>query len=328
MNGGYSQFYDDGEISFNYPSNWELETGTNPSQVVLFQPGTNSNISINKQAMPDGYKSPEDYILNNSKTYKSGFRLLSHEVKTIDTNTAYENTYYINNSKGVSYLQKEVWIEKNGTLYSIIYTLQDPLPENSFNTEMIGIYPDGNIYHDGNGTDSSSNQNYIDPVSALEEMGIYHGFKTVVENFDIKSVQNPAKTVFWGDVSIPTLNVDWKIRSDGVNGYNLVYHYNESFYPSQNGTVGLLGHRTSYSAPFRNIDKLKPGDEVIINDYLTQRKYIYKVVTNGDINWDYKNNPITFPEGISDLYLVTCHPPGTIKAAWIVHCKLSSIEIL
>ncbi|MGZ7068969.1 MAG: class E sortase, partial [Methanobacterium sp.] len=129
-------------------------------------------------------------------------------------------------------------------------------------------------------------------------------------------------------VSIPAINTSWGIRSDTVNGYNSTYHYNESFYPSQNGTMGLLGHHTLYSAPFAKIDRLKPGDQVIIADYLTQKKYIYRVVSNGDIKWDYQTNPIKFPNGSTDLTLVTCYPPGTTNAAWMVHCKLSFIELL
>ena len=324
----YTQHYNDGEISFNYPLNWYLEPGSNPSQVALFQPGSDSNVTVNKQVIPPGYKSLEDYILNTSDAYKSGFRLLSHKVKIINMNTAYENTYYIN-SEGKIYLRKEVWIPKNGNLYSIIYTFQEkslnPLPEINFDTEIMDINQNSD---DSNISSNQININYFDFKSTLEQININQGFETIVGNFDVKSVLIPAKTPFWGDISIPALNVDWGIRSDSVNGYNSTYHYNESFYPAQNGTMGLLGHHTLYSAPFAHIDQLKPGDEIIINDYLTQKKYIYKVVSNGDIKWDYKTNPIKFPEGNTNLYLVTCYPPGTTNAAWIVHCNLSSIEIL
>jgi len=92
--------------------------------------------------------------------------------------------------------------------------------------------------------------------------------------------------------------------------------------------MGLLGHRTIFSAPFKNIDQLKPEDEVVINDYLTQRKYIYQVVSNGDIKWDYKTDPIKFPPEDNNLTLVTCYPPGTTQAAWMVHCKLIRIKPL
>ncbi|MEN6592515.1 MAG: sortase [Methanobacterium sp.] len=131
----------------------------------------------------------------------------------------------------------------------------------------------------------------------MEILTAQYGFEVIKNNFKVNSVLIPAKTPFWGSVSIPTHHVNWGIRSDTVNGYNSVYYYSESSYPDRNSTMGLLCHRTSFSAPFRNIDQLKPGDEVVINDYLTQRKYIYQVVSNRDIKWGYKTDPIKFPPG-------------------------------
>lgn len=294
---GSTKHYDDGEISFDYPRDWSVKPGSNPSQVVLFQPSSNSNITINKQVIPPGYQSPKNYILNSTTASNSGFNLISHSTKNLNQDDAYENTYSID-SDGSTYLQKEVLIPKNGNLYSIIYTQQ-----------MISDNP----------------LDYLDSRSILITN---HGFDTIVKNFKVEPVLIPSKTPFWGSVSIPTLDVNWGIRSDTVNGYNSVFYYSESSYPDHNGTMGLLGHRTIYSAPFRNIDQLNVGDEVVINDYLTQRKYIYQVVSNGDIKWDYKTNPIKFPRGDNNLTLVTCYPPGTTQAAWMVHCKLISIKPL
>lgn len=293
--------YDDGEISFNYPESWAIEYGSNPSQVVLFKPTPDSNITINKQVIPPGYQSPENYKLNTNDTYSSGLRLDSHVVKDINTDTAYENTYTANTTDD-NYLRKEVWIPKNGNLYSIIYTRS----------------PYSNSTEDRNGFN----------LQFMEEFTVNRGFETITGNFKVQSVLVAAETPFWGDISIPKLNVDWGIRRDTVNGYDSVFHYGESSYPNQNGTMGILGHHTSYSAPFRDIDELHPGDEVVINDYLSQKKYIYQVVSNGDIKRDYKTNLITFPPGSDNLTLVTCYPPGTTEFAWLVHCKLISIEPL
>lgn len=293
---GSTSHYDNGEISFDYPDNWNIKTGSNPSQMVLFQPSANSNITINKQVIPSGYKSPENYVSNSTTARNSGFKLISNNKKKLNHEDTYENTYSINSDEG-TYLRKEVWITKNGNLYSIIYNRQ-------------------------------VSSNIFDKLDFEPILTTDPGFDTVVKNFNVKSTKIPAKTPFWGSISIPSLDVNWGIRSDTVNRYNSVYYYNESSYPDQNSTMGLLGHRTSYSAPFRNIGNLKPGDEVVINDYLTQRKYIYHVVSNGDIKWDYKTNPIKFLPGDNNLTLVTCYPPGTIQAAWMVHCKLISIEPL
>lgn len=150
-------------------------------------------------------------------------------------------------------------------------------------------------------------------------------FKAVISNLTINSSSLPA-TPIWGQISIPSQGVTWDIRQDGVNYYGSVYHYDNSFFTGQNGTVGLLGHHTRYSAPFANINLLNAGDKVVITDYLTQRNYVYQVESNGDIKTDYKTNPIQFAPGTYELTLVTCYPPGFEEAAYQTHLKLVSIE--
>lgn len=129
-----------------------------------------------------------------------------------------------------------------------------------------------------------------------------------------------------GKLIIPRLDLEVWIRTDTVNAYDSVYHYPESVMPGMDGHCGLLGHRTSYSGPFRNIGNLRVGDEVIIQDMVVSREYVYQVVSNGaDVRWDYKTNPIQFAQdGDARLMLITCYPPGRKDAAWITHCRLVS----
>ena len=149
--------------------------------------------------------------------------------------------------------------------------------------------------------------------------------RALTQNLTIKDTNLP-ETQVWGQVSIPSQGVNWDICQDTVNHYGSVFHYTNSFFTGQNGTVGLLGHHTRYSAPFANINLLNNGDKVIITDYLTQRKYVYEVISNGDIKSDYKTNPLQFAGGVYELTLVTCYPPGYQEAAYLTHCKLDSIE--
>jgi sortase A len=148
--------------------------------------------------------------------------------------------------------------------------------------------------------------------------------KALTDNLTIGNA-TVAKTEYWGEISIPTQGLTWKIRKDTVNAVGSVYQYPESFYPGQNGTLGLLGHHTRYSSPFANINLLNPGDPVIITDYLSQKRYVYEVSSNGDIKADYKTNPLQFPAGTFELTLVTCYPPGFQEAAYLTHCKLKSV---
>lgn len=129
---------------------------------------------------------------------------------------------------------------------------------------------------------------------------------------------------------IPKIGVNANIHSDTVDGYNTVYHYPESVNPGQSGECGFLSHRTKYSGLFGKLGSLQIGDEVIIKDYSSNKKYIYKVTANGnDIRWDYEENPIHFSQsGDARLMLVTCYPPGKKEAAYITHCKLMQTSTL
>ena len=39
-------------------------------------------------------------------------------------------------------------------------------------------------------------------------------------------------------------------------------HYDSTALPGQGGTVGVAGHRTTYLAPFRKLDRLRKGDRI------------------------------------------------------------------
>lgn len=148
--------------------------------------------------------------------------------------------------------------------------------------------------------------------------------KSVTENLTIQNTTVP-NTVVIGQISMPSLGLNWNISDDTVNHYGSVYHASTSFYPGQNGTIGLLGHHTRYSAPFNDTYELKTGDQIIITDYLTQKKYVYNVTSNGDIDALYKTVPIKFPGGTYGLTLITCYPPGYMEAAYQTHLDLVSI---
>jgi sortase A len=199
-----------------------------------------------------------------------------------------------------------------------------------------GTSVDENVYKmDMNGTTVQRTEMWINKNDALYSI-IY---TTSNFNLDEKSPEIEAltknfaisnttvnNTQVWGKVAFPSQGINWNIRGDTVNAMGSVYHYSDSFYPDQNGTVGLLGHHTHYSAPFASINLLNNGDQVIITDYLSQKKYIYQVTKNGDIKGDYKTNPVTFPAGTFELTLVTCYPPGYMSAAYMTHCKLMAVE--
>jgi sortase A len=304
-----TKHFENNETSFDYPATWQ-QVPVHGSQLFAFQdPKSGLKMTISRKIAPNGYKPPQNFVpdlINNLNTSSSSLKLISQQITDINGTKANDNLYKIqvNNS---THEQRELWIETNGAFYSVIFNYpQDSHPTAANTNTLLDVIGQGSSH-------KKTSQN-------IEQMDI------ITKSLKISATNLTARPIF-GTLAIPSLGVDWNMRTDTLNAYNTVYHA-PSFYPGENGTIGFLGHHTFYSAPFANINLLKVGDQVIINDYLTQKKYNYLVDSNGETKWDYHVNPIQYPQGTNELLLVTCWPPGFKKAAWIVHCKPVSIETL
>ena len=81
-------------------------------------------------------------------------------------------------------------------------------------------------------------------------------------------------------------------------------HYPGTPLPGARGTVAIAGHRTTYGAPFRRLDKLARGDRIELEmpyGTFTYRVLRHKIVDNGD--WS-----IMRKVGFDELVLSACHP--------------------
>lgn len=321
--------YNNGEVSFDYPESWYEVNGSRDGEILaISNKYTASNITINKQAIPEGYSLKEHFDnLKIGKTIDPNFQIISKKNLTIDDMEAYEFIYKTY-KQGVLREQKEVWIENDGLLYSIIVTTPESGSGNSIKSDNLSNFI-GNLEKLAVQVKNQDIKE-LGLESPIETFENDQDFKTIIESLNIKSNREDSdETPLWAVISIPSIDSEWFINSDTVNAYKSVYHYRKSVYPGENGKFGVMGHHTRYSAPFARIDQLKPGDLVIISDFLTLKTYTYEVVSNGDIKWDYKENPIEFEQnGEPKMILVTCYPPGRMEAAWIVNCKLVSIQPL
>jgi sortase A len=107
--------YDNGEISFDYPSNWQITSSKNPSQVIAFSnDNSGHNITVNKQFMPSSYNHPPNFIINSTESLNSGFKLISQKSLNLNQEQAYENIYY-HYSAGRLTLRKESGLRKTDT---------------------------------------------------------------------------------------------------------------------------------------------------------------------------------------------------------------------
>ena len=81
-------------------------------------------------------------------------------------------------------------------------------------------------------------------------------------------------------------------------------HYPDTPLPGGPGTAAIAGHRTTYGAPFRNIDDLRRGDRIVVD--MPDGRYIYrvervKIVDDQDLS-------VLEPVGHKRLMLSACHP--------------------
>ena len=92
----------------------------------------------------------------------------------------------------------------------------------------------------------------------------------------------------------------------------------EEVWPGQDGRVIVSGHRTTFGAPFFDLDKLKPGDEII-----TQTKW-------GDFTYEVTETRIVQPDSLAiaiqsdaaEIVLTTCNPKYSAAQRLIVFGRL------
>jgi sortase A len=101
-------------------------------------------------------------------------------------------------------------------------------------------------------------------------------------------------------------------------------HYERTSFPGLGKTVGIAGHRTTFGAPFRHIDRLDPGDTVILQlPYGTfrYRVFAHEIVDSDD--WSVIRN-----RGFDTVMLSACHPIYSSSHRWIVYGRLVGVRPL
>ena len=93
--------------------------------------------------------------------------------------------------------------------------------------------------------------------------------------------------------------------------------------PGQLGNVAIAGHRTSYGAPFSQINELGVGDSIVLTRGTST--YTYEVYKEPFVVDPSQVEVVkTLDNTIAELTLVTCHPKWTSKNRLIVKAKLES----
>ena len=122
-------------------------------------------------------------------------------------------------------------------------------------------------------------------------------------------------------IKIPATGVD-VVVVEGTSASALragAGHYPDPPLPGEEGNVAIAGHRTTYGKPFADNDRLRPGDEIILETPVGT--HTYRVSRDPYIVEATDFAPIVqTPQ--STLTLTTCHPKGSAKQRLIVKADL------
>lgn len=130
----------------------------------------------------------------------------------------------------------------------------------------------------------------------------------------------PEEGEAFGKMQIPAIDLEWLVF-EGVDRTTLKKgpgHMPWTPLPGQPGNAVISGHRTTYGAPFFDVDRLKPGDEIIIETALGRHVYEVRevfVVSPTDV-W------VTDPMRGAWLTLTTCNPKYSARERLIVQAEL------
>jgi sortase A len=124
-----------------------------------------------------------------------------------------------------------------------------------------------------------------------------------------------------GRIEIPSIGVS-DIFVEGTGAGDLRKgpgHYPGTPLAGDRGTVGIAGHRTTYGAPFRTIDKLEPGDRITME--MPYGTFTYRV----------ERTRIVAPTAIEvvrrvkydRLVLTACHPLYSAAKRIVVFAKFA-----
>ncbi len=99
-------------------------------------------------------------------------------------------------------------------------------------------------------------------------------------------------------------------------------HYPNTEWPGEGKTVAVAGHRTTYGAPFRTLDRLERGDEVVLE--MPYARFTYRVereqIVPPTATW------VTRDTRHERLVLTACHPLYSAAQRIVIFARLERME--
>jgi sortase A len=136
-----------------------------------------------------------------------------------------------------------------------------------------------------------------------------------------------------GLLQIPRIGLD-KVIVEGTTTSDLRQgpgHYLGTPLPGQQGNAAIAGHRTTYGAPFYNLNELDVGDPITVTT--TQGVFTYQVTRSlvvpcGDSNCNDPADQAVIAASVTpELTLTTCNPRFQSSSRLVVQAALTSAAV-
>ena len=128
-----------------------------------------------------------------------------------------------------------------------------------------------------------------------------------------------------GRIQIPRIGLS-TVFVEGTNSGDLSKgpgHYPATPLPGERGTVAIAGHRTTYGAPFRHVDDVRPGDRIDLRmpyGLFTYRVERTKIVPPTELS-------VINRVDHDRLVLSACHPLYSAAQRIIVFARLDAAQL-
>jgi sortase A len=128
-----------------------------------------------------------------------------------------------------------------------------------------------------------------------------------------------------GRLEVPAIDLD-VVLVEGTGTSTLQRgpgRYPQTSLPGQGRTIGIAGHRTTYLAPFRHIDELGDGDEILIE--MPYASFTYEVEESRIV--EPSDVQIVDDVGYERVVLTACHPLYSAAQRIAVFGRLTEVSL-
>jgi sortase A len=98
--------------------------------------------------------------------------------------------------------------------------------------------------------------------------------------------------------------------------------FDNAAWPGEQERVIVSGHRTTYGAPFWDLDKLEQGDDVMVETRWGD--FVYKVTEKAVVEAD--SRAVVIPGDEAEMVLTTCNPKFSASQRLVVYTELDGEE--